>query len=312
MKPPEYIYTSFNFNLFLNAEVPDCFDSPVRNGLSKSPLEDIRKANDSEVTAELIRNIPGYLDYSLRKNSDYQFRRIRQFSGFAIDLSSFSGAKDYMTEKISNRGRSGLRRKKRLLGDLGELKFETYFGPFERSTYDILMTQFKTMLQYRFKEKGIANRDLGVWDEISDYAFRKICDKKALLKSILLNGTPIQFNLCFVSGDILFGHIQGFDSRYIKYSLLDLSIEDHLDWCFANGIKVFDFSMGENQVKRRWSNHIYEFHHLVRLNRRSFSGRLKVLVWIAYFQLLQFLRDRGILGGRFSVARLRYVLGFRR
>ncbi len=72
--------------------------------------------------------------------------------------------------------------------------------------------------------------------------FEKMLDslsEKLLVTNVILEGKTISFGLCFLSEDIMYAHIGGNYSEYMKYSPSDLDYADTMKWGYENGYKYF-------------------------------------------------------------------------
>lgn len=68
----------------------------------------------------------------------------------------------------------------------------------------------------------------------------------------------------------------------------------HLEWYIDKKFKIFDFSKGEFDYKKRWGNMEYNFEYHILYDSSSLKSKLISLFISKYFDLKQFLREKNI------------------
>lgn len=67
-----------------------------------------------------------------------------------------------------------------------------------------------------------------------------------------------------------------------------------LEWAIKNNIKILDFSKGEAEYKKRWTNDMYEFHHHILYVFKSIMATAIAKSLSNFFSFKQYLRDKNI------------------
>jgi hypothetical protein len=248
----------------------------------------------------LVKNIPAYLKLlpgsptkSLRQKT------IPQYKGYAIDLSKFTSVDDYLNTQFSSRNRRKLKAKLRKLHSLGTLSFRLYYEEVNWEDHVENFEGFYAMLKGRFDQIKMYNRNLIHWPFFCTNSFERIRDKKAFLLVVKLNGVPIAYSLDYINNGLVFGIFQTYDIGYSDYNLGDILMLNKLEWCMANGMYFYDFSIGSNYFKTKWANYEYLFSHQIWYGK-SILANAKVLKLAFSLRLRQRLRDWGILGKFFE------------
>ena len=121
-----------------------------------------------------------------------------------------------------------------------------------------------------------------------------IQEKKACLYVVSERNKPIGIMLNFLAQDSLYQFIMVFDIDYAKFNVGTTSIMKLLEWSLEKELKVFDFSKGYYQFKKRWGNLEYRFEYHVLYDSTSFLSILLAFYLKQYFVLKQILRERKI------------------
>ncbi len=299
----------FIFDLFLRRELHPFYSNPIRNLITNKEFTAIPSSPFPAKIASfsMVTDVPDYLDVALKAESNQlHTKKIRQYQGFLCDLSGCETVLDYISTKFSKKSIKNIKAKKRQLETHYNITYKNHYGEIDREHYDFLFDRFYDLLKKRFDEKKIQNRYLLVWKAYHELVYPMILRKEASLFVIYDDKEPIALALDFYVEDICFGYIQVFDGHYQKYYMGDVFMMERLDWLLGHNFKVFDFLMGETYYKVKWSNHSYVYHHQLFYKPNSFMGNLKMQYTKAEIQLVQYLRDKGIIGKLFSMDRLLY------
>ena len=289
--------------LCFTGSLPGPYRGSIRNVLTGAGFQALRDREEprSVVSPALISDLPDYLDIEMRNlGEDLHCIAIPQYEGYLIDLTKFSDAEDFFAKSLGKNSRKNFRSKFRKLEAEHTIRFEFYFGHIDKTHYDALFDVCYRLMEERFQEKKIYNRNLLVWKDYYKLFYPLILDKKASIFAIYDDEKPITLTLNFHAGDIVFSHIQIYDTDYSRYSMGDIAIYKNVEWCYEHGYKVWDFSKGATDNKQRWSNHIYTFNfHLIHKNTALARGRARFFE--RKLRLKQQLREKGIIGGRFQL-----------
>ena len=108
----------------------------------------------------------------------------------------------------------------------------------------------------RFEEKGQS----GVWDKGSHVAFLLSAVKNAFADNTLhlsvlsVNDHAIAIHLGWRYNNCLYYYIPTFDLSFRQFSPGRILLENLLEWCFTNNVKMFDFMLGDETYKYNWTN----------------------------------------------------------
>lgn len=254
-----------------------------------------------------IKDVPDFLDVLLIENKhNFQVKKIPQYKGYLVDLTKYSDANELLTKTLSRNSRKNFRAKKRKLESHHEISYRFYYGEIDKDRYDYLFETCYHLMEERFHQKKIYNRNLIKWKSYHDFFYPLILDRRASVFVISDKGKPITITLNFHVSDIVFSHIQIYDINFSQYSLGEIAIFKNIEWCYQNNINIWDFSKGATDNKLRWSNHIYQFDYHLFYNNKSLISRIKANYCSIKLIIKQVLRDRGIIGGVFQLDSLYY------
>ncbi|ALM06778.1 hypothetical protein SB49_02375 [Sediminicola sp. YIK13] len=245
----------------------------------------------------LIYDVPTFFDLDFTTlNGSLQLRKIKQYPGFLIHLDKYTDLGHYMSSSFSKSSRYKLNKYKKRLEESFEISYKMFLGDISKEKYDSVFDHFKILLEKRFLDKGITNNNLDTkeWNFYHEVAYPLILEKKASLFVIYEGITPIGVTLCYFSETILFDAITVFDIDYEKFHLGSVTIMKLIEWSLEHNIKVFDFSKGYFDYKKRWANEEYHFEYHVYHDSNLLKA--KIISWciFAFFSLKQKLRDKNV------------------
>ncbi|MBT8180243.1 MAG: GNAT family N-acetyltransferase [Eudoraea sp.] len=254
-----------------------------------------------------VADIPDFLNVLLKeKNDDLKVKKIPQYKGYLIDLTKFNNAEDLFIKTLSRNPRKNFRSKKRKLESDNNISYNFHYGEIDKDYYDFLFEICYKLMEERFREKKIYNRNLIKWKYYHDLFYPLILDKKASIFVISDQEKPITITLNFHVSDIVFSHIQIYDLDYSRYSMGDIAIFKNIEWCYRNDFNIWDFSKGATDNKLRWSNYIYQFDYHLFYKNKSLISAIKARAISLKLAIKQLLRDRGVIGGIFQLDSLYY------
>ena len=297
------------FDLFLENKISTFYTPDILNNLTSKAFE-IENFDDSNRLKRIyiVKDIPDYLDVSLQKlDPTITTKKVLQYKGYLVNLSSYKDVTTFINENLNKRNRKNLISKWNRLYKNHEISFKFFFGAINKDEYLNIFKTFYRLLKTRFNEKKIYNRYLSNWDDLQESTYQKILDKKASLHVIFDKNHPIGITLNFHKGDIVFSHIQTYDVNYSKYSMGDISMINHLEWLITNKMTVFDLSIGKTYYKEKWCNHEYHFIYHIFYNKTSILSRIKVYIIVQELKLIQFLRNKNIIGKLFMFDKFLYT-----
>ncbi|MDC6353905.1 MULTISPECIES: GNAT family N-acetyltransferase [unclassified Robiginitalea] len=296
------------FDLYLRRCVVPLFNPCVRNTLLDAQWHFTAKPDS--VAADrvvVVKDIPDYL--ALEANpawEKFKHLEVRQYGGMLIALNRYRDLEDYLNNQLSKRNRKNLRAKLNKLNRDYPISFATYHGAIPREVHRRLFNAFRQLLAQRFQQKGMANRDLERWSFIEDTSLRMIRSGDASLFVIFSANQPIALTLNFHVGSMIYSHMQTYDIAYSSYNLGDIAMFKQLEWCYNNQIAAYDFLIGESYYKSKWADFPYRYAYRIYYRKGDWFGMGKARLLQLFYQVKQFLRDRGIAGKIISRDRWRY------
>ncbi|WP_297695279.1 GNAT family N-acetyltransferase [uncultured Eudoraea sp.] len=258
---------------------------------------DNSNTQDLKGKALLIYDVPTYFEINPKINStSLRLHKIKQYPGFLIKLDGFKNISEYINATFKGKSRNKLKRDKKRLENSFDIKYEMYYGKTSKEEYDTIFESFKILLEKRFEKKGIYNNNLNPqeWNFYYEVAYPMILAKKACLFVVRERNRPISIMLNFLSEDSLYQFIMAFDVDYAKFNVGTTSLMKLIEWCLEKELKVFDFSKGYFDFKKRWSSLEYQFEYHVLYDKNSLQSFLIAFYLKQYFMLKQFLREKKI------------------
>jgi CelD/BcsL family acetyltransferase involved in cellulose biosynthesis len=173
--------------------------------------------------------------------------------GLRSHLTALSGDwASYYAQKRSSKTRQKDRNRLKQMRQCGEVAFEIASSPGDiRSLTDRLIVE-KTR---QFNQLGVKNvfQDSRVEALFRDVALQGAAQGHIKLFAITLDGDPTAIAYCAV-------HRAEFHGIFLCYMENDVTrlgpgtvlLHEIFEWCFANGIRTFDFSVGDQDYKRHW------------------------------------------------------------
>lgn len=244
----------------------------------------------------LIYDVPTYFDLTETTQSRIKKYKIKQYPGFLINLEPFNGLNEFMVGTFKKSSRYKLKKYKNKLETCFEINYKMFYGEISKKEYDFVFEAFKNLLTKRFSDKQESNNNLEKheWDFYYEVAYPMIMGKKAGLFVIYNGSKPIGITLNYFSEDILFDAITVFDIDYAKFHLGSVTIMKLIEWSIEQKIKVFDFSKGYFDYKKRWSTKEYDFEYHIYYDSASVKSRGIAFILKNYFRMKQYLRDQKV------------------
>lgn len=255
---------------------------------------------DFKNKAFLIYDVPSYFNTSQDshgKNDTLKIEKVYQYKGFLMNLSKFGTKEDYIKTQFKTHNKRYIRWSHiNRLETCFNISYKFFYGEISEEEYDVVFNTFYALLIDRFEGKGTNYHHLNSkkWSFYRELILPMIRNKEASFFVVYENKTPIGINLNYHSQKTLFKAITVFDVDYSKFSIGKLSVLKIMDWCFENGYQVSDFSKGDFDYKRIWSNTIYDFHYHILYDSSSIISLLcgKGIVFFLKTKLL--LREKGV------------------
>jgi hypothetical protein len=244
----------------------------------------------------LIYDVSTFFNLPEFNQNRIKLDKIKQYPGFLINLTHYTDLNEFMANTFKKNSRYKLKKYKKKLETCFEINYKMFYGEMSKEEYDFIFNTFKYLLKKRFDDKHVTNNNLKKqeWDFYYEVAYPMILEKKAGLY-VIYNGTqPIGVTLNYFSKDILFDAITVFDIDYAKFHLGSVTIMKLIEWSIEQKLKIFDFSKGYFDYKKRWASEEYDFECHVFFDSKSFISKLLALIIKKYFETKQFLRDKRV------------------
>ncbi len=240
-----------------------------------------------------FRLAPGYMTFHLGDPANTLVRIPQENWGYSIDLDGCDSADDYLQKQFKSKYRSIIRRYVKRLDACFDTDYKTHGNGLTRDHYLYLMEALKTMIDRRFGQRNETHKEEKNWKDILENSYDLIQRNKASLFVIYADGEPVEISLNYYFNGILFSCISSYDIDYSKFGLGHVEIYKQLEWCIANGFRVFEMGVGGMDYKRRWSNNVYQFEHLV-IFKNSWPQTAISRLEIARIRIKEYLKSKKV------------------
>ncbi|MFA6222712.1 MAG: GNAT family N-acetyltransferase [Desulfomonilaceae bacterium] len=183
----------------------------------------------------------------------------------------------YQLTRVSTNLRADSRRKRRRLGELGDLKF-VVASDHETS---------KRLTEIMFEQKSRRWSETGSWNRLAAKEHRHFYET---ITDDLLGNRVVHVSALEIDGIVIATHwgalyrkhfywlMPTFEGgKWARYSPGRLLLEYLLEWCFNNGVERFDFTGGAEDYKLEWANHDMPLYQ--NCNGNNLKGKL-YLQWL--------------------------------
>ncbi|OIQ27494.1 MAG: hypothetical protein BM564_12020 [Bacteroidetes bacterium MedPE-SWsnd-G2] len=249
----------------------------------------------------LIYDVPSYFDKEHQNNEgslgSIKIDKVFQYQGFLMNLKDFESKEEYIKEQFKTHNKRYIRWSHiNRLEACFNVSYRFFYGDMTDSEYKLVFNKFYQLLIERFQGKGTNYHHLNEqkWAFYRELVLPMIRNKEASFFVIYDNNMPIGVNLNYHAENTLFKAITVFDVDYSKFSIGKLSVLKILDWCFENGYQVSDFSKGDFDYKRIWSNTIYDFHYHVLYDSSSLVSLMLGKGLVSFLKTKLWLREKGV------------------
>jgi len=243
----------------------------------------------------LIRDIPSYFDLNkIETNSKLKLKKILQYEGYTTKVSEYDDLEHYMTTVFKSNSRSKFRRNIKRLEASFDIDYIMYHGSIQKKEFDLVFEEFYKLLEKRYLDKQEPCGELNpkLWAFYCELAFKMINEKTASLFVIYSDKKPIGIQFSYHFDKILVEALTVFDIDYFKYSIGHTTIIKMLDWSFKNGIEIFDYTQGDFDYKKRWSDSKYNTYFHLLYDSQSIKSKFIVNFITSYFNFKRLLRDK--------------------
>lgn len=255
------------------------------------------EAKDYKGKTFLIYDVPSYFNlapFNQDKNPGLGLKRVFQYPGFLMDFSVAEDDTSYVRTRFASQQSRKFRSSQRRLETCFDVRYEFVTGEMEYADFKIIFDQFNALLNKRFSEKQINLHFLSQTE--MDYQEELIYEMMKLNKAtwmVMYNGTvPIGILLLFQAKEVIFDYLRVFDPDYYKFSIGKVSNLKLIEWCYKNNYKISDFSKGDFEHKRKWSNLTYDFHYHIYYDKNSLISRITATSLEKFFKAKLHLREK--------------------
>lgn len=286
----------FMFELAFNKKLPDFYYQAQRKTdgqvlVSSQPNE----FPDLKDEIYMIYDVPSVLKVNTKTLDTYtRLKSVIQHKGYCINLEGYNDLETYLKDRFGKSSLQLLRAGKKRLETCFNITSKMYFGSIDKEHYNELFKRFYQMLVLRATEKGIDNRNLKFWDLYTDKVYEMILNKQASLFVIYDDKQAINISLNMHVKNTVFLFISTYDIAYSKFRLGHTNWMMQLDWFLKNRIKLIDFSKGNVDYKKRWTNTEYDFEYHLFYNSSNVIMKMKVFWIVKKLLLKQSLRNKNI------------------
>lgn len=162
----------------------------------------------------------------------------------------------YYAKKRSSKTRQKDRNRLKQMRQHGEVAFKIASSPEEIQSLTERLISEKTRQFHKLGAKNIFE-DNRVADLFRDVALRS-ADKGVKLFAITLSGDPIAIAYCAIHRDEFHGIFLCYmENEVTRLGPGTVLLHEIFEWCFKNGIRTFDFSVGDQSYKDHWCETSY-------------------------------------------------------
>ncbi|MCB0447685.1 MAG: GNAT family N-acetyltransferase [Gelidibacter sp.] len=256
-------------------------------------------AKDYKGKTFLIYDVPTYFDvepFSPKPNDSLRLKKMYQYQGFLMDISSYENVDEYINSQFSSKNRREFRSNQRRLETCFDISYEFIHGETSKEKFDLIFKQFYDLLSKRFSDKQTNYHHLNPnkWNFYEELVFKMLQEKKSSLLIIYNDNQPIGITLNFHSEDILFETITVFDPDYYKFNIGKLTIVKIIEWCYENTMAIADFSKGDFDFKHEWCNVVYDFNYHLLYDSKSLISKILAYKITLFFKFKLYLRNHHV------------------
>ena len=287
----------YNFNIkFFETRFIYPFYSNVYNKSNQQNFLNPNQKNcpGPESTIHIVHNINPYFDLKLNRNTPLSVFKLSKNKGFMAVLRNYEDVDEYMKIKMSPKSRTKIRGYARRLETCFNIRYQMYYDEITWENYEYLFKKLHSFIINRFKERGDNHQSLDHWDFLEKNTYEMILEKKASLFVIYNGDVPIDICLNNHHQNILDNAIRSYDISYSKFRLGYIDILKQLEWCFENGVTIFDLSYGDFEYKRKWCNEVYSFETQILYNNSRLVYKAIAFGIMQFYRLKEYLIKKNI------------------
>jgi len=281
-------------SFYKHAVVP-CYIN-LGNKLTNGLTYDLNlKATDYKSQVFLVRDIPSYQETTAPEASDaLRLKKVFQYEGYITRVGNYESLDAYLNTIYKSNTRSKLRRNVTRLEANFTVDYIMYHGEISKTEFDLVFDSFYKLFEKRYSNKGEPCGELepALWAFYTELAFKMVNEGTASLFVIYCDGKPIGITFSYHFDSILVEALTVFDIDLYRYNIGHTTIMKMLDWSFNNGIEIFDYTQGDFDYKKRWSDDRYQTYYHILYDSNSLKSRLTASFLEKYFNFKREFRDR--------------------
>ena len=264
----------------------------LTNGITYA-LED-QKYDDYKGKIFLIKDLPSYHKIDNPKGEKLKLKKVFQYEGYKTNISDYDSLDTYLKTIYKSNSRSKLRRNINRLEACFTVNYKMYFGSISQTEFDVAFKSFYKLLEKRYNEKGKPCGELQpeIWRYYTELAYKMVNDKTASLFVIYANNKPIGVTFSYHFDNVLIEALTVFDIDFYRFNIGHTTILKMLEWSFNNNIRIFDYTQGDFEYKRRWSDRIYDTSFHILYDSKSIKSVLTARFLDSYFILKRIFREK--------------------
>lgn len=254
-------------------------------------------AKDYKGKTFLVYDVPSYFKlapFQEKLNPGLGLKTIFQYPGFLMDFSVADDDQNYIKSRFASQQSRKFRSSQRRLETCFDVRYEFITGDIPYEDFKFIFDQFNTLLNKRFSDKQLDLHFLSAseMDFHEDLIYALMKEKKATWMVVYNGKTPIGILLLFQAKEVIFDYLRVFDPDYFRFSIGKVSNLKLVEWCYQNNYKISDFSKGDFEHKRKWSNVTYDFHYHIFYDKNSVVSKLTAKALEKFFKAKLHLREK--------------------
>lgn len=242
----------------------------------------------------LIRDLPTYHHIEKPKGTRLKLKKVFQYEGYTTNVEKYESLDDYLKTIYKSNSRSKFRRNINRLESCFQVDYKMYYGNILKTDFDNIFRVFYSLLEKRYNEKGEPCGELQpeLWRYYCELAYNMINEKTASLFVIYCDEKPIGITFSYHFNKILIEALTVFDIDFYRFNIGHTAILKMLEWSFENKLQLFDYTQGDFDYKKRWSDSTYDTNFHILYDSKSIKSILTAKLMQHYFNLKRIFRER--------------------
>ncbi|MGY0392420.1 GNAT family N-acetyltransferase [Bizionia sp. KMM 8389] len=243
----------------------------------------------------LVRDIPSYQHLQgVGNESRLKIKKVFQYEGYITHVHKYESLDAYLKSVYKSNTRSKLRRNIKRLEANFTVNYKMYYGEIDQETFASVFDSFYALFDKRYSNKGEPCGELEpkLWAFYTELAYKMINNKQASLFVIYCDDIPVGITFSYHFETILVEALTVFDIDFYRYNIGHTTILKMLEWSFENDVEIFDYTQGDFDYKKRWSDDSYLTHYHILYDSKSVKSKLVAGFLEYYFNCKRVFRER--------------------